>query len=54
MNEIGNIKSINGASIALNGQKGDGGQKPNMGKGDKSPGGTKPSKPECAPTPMPK
>lgn len=54
MNEIGNIKSINGSSMGLNTQKGDGANKPNMGKGDKSPGGTKPEKPMAGPVPMPK
>lgn len=53
-NEIGSIKSINGKSLAINGQKGDGANKPNMGKGMSDPGGTKPNKPECAPVPMPK
>jgi hypothetical protein len=53
-NEIGEVKSINGTSMALNTQKGDGAQKPNMGKGTSSPGGTKPDKPAAAPVPMPK
>jgi hypothetical protein len=53
-NEIGSIKSINGTSMAINTQKGDGANKPNMGKGDSSPGMTKPPKAECKPVPMPK
>ena len=46
--------SIDGKSTALNGQKGYGAEKPNMGKGTESPGGTKPEKPECKPVQMPK
>jgi hypothetical protein len=53
-NDIGSVKSIDGTSMALNGQKGYGGEKPNMGKGKDSPGGTKPEKPDCAPVAMPK
>lgn len=45
---------IRGSSTALNGQRGEGAMKPNMGKGNHSPGGTKPDKPECMPVPMPK
>lgn len=51
--EIGNVKSITGCSTALNGQAGQGGQKPSA-SGNASPGGTKPDKPAPAPTPMPK
>lgn len=51
-NEIGSVKSINGTSMALNTQKTDGANKPNMGKGDHSGHGTKPDKYECAPPPM--
>lgn len=54
MNEIGTQKSVNGTSMALNTQRGDGANKPNMGKGNSNPGGTKPEKPACAPVPMPK
>lgn len=53
-NEIGEQKSIRGTSMALNGQKGDGAQKPNMGRGNDNPGNTKPPKPDCGPVPMPK
>lgn len=53
-NDIGNIKSVDGKSTALNGQKGEGANKPNMGKGNASPGDTKPPKDSCKPVPMPK
>lgn len=45
-NEIGNVKSVSGTSMALNTQRGESAQKPNP-KGNASPGGTKPDKPEC-------
>lgn len=51
--EIGNVKGINGTSMALNGQAGQGANKP-MASGKDSPGGTKPDKPAPAPVPMPK
>ena len=53
-NDIGDVKPVNGSSMALNGQRGDGGNKPNMGKGNHSPGGTKPPMPAPCPVPMPK
>lgn len=53
MDDIGNVKSINGNSMALNCQSGQGAQKPSA-KGNDSPGGTKPDKPAEAPVPMPK
>lgn len=52
-NEIGTIKSINGNSMALNGQTGQGANKP-MASGNGDPGGTKPSKTPEAPVAMPK
>lgn len=52
-NEIGNVKGISGNSMALNGQPGQGGVKP-QAAGKDSPGGTKPSKPAEASVPMPK
>lgn len=51
--EIGSIKSVNGTSMALNGQAGQGANKP-MASGKCDPGGTKPAKPAEAPVPMPK
>lgn len=52
-NEIGSVKGITGTSMALNGQSGQGGVKPQpSGKGD--PGGTKPDKPAACSVPMPK
>ena len=53
MDEIGNIKSINGTSLALNNQKGEGGQKPSASAGNSNPEGTKPPKPKEAPVPIP-
>ena len=52
-NDIGSVKGISGTSMALNGQKGDGAQKP-MASGNSSPGGTKPPMAPCGPVPMPK
>jgi hypothetical protein len=52
-NDIGSQTGTKGTSMALNGQAGTGCQKPSM-KGNDSPGGTKPNKPECGPVPMPK
>lgn len=52
-NEIGNIKGITGHSTALNGQAGQGAQKPSA-SGKDSPGGTKPTKPADGMVPMPK
>lgn len=54
MDDIGDIKSINGTSMNLNTQKGEGGMKPSAKAGTADPGGTKPHKPECGPVPMPK
>jgi hypothetical protein len=51
--DIGDIKEIRGTSMALNGQKGQGAQKPSaMGKDD--PGGTKPPEARDEHVPMPK
>ncbi len=52
--EIGSIKSIQGTSMNLNTQKGEGAQKPMPSGGTSNPGGTKPDKPECGPVKMPK
>ena len=51
--DIGSVKSVTGTSMALNNQKGYGGQKP-MASGNSNPGGTKPEKPADGPVPMPK
>jgi hypothetical protein len=51
--DIGSVKGITGTSMALNGQMGDGCQKPSA-KGNSDPGGTKPPKPPEGPVPMPK
>lgn len=53
MDEIGNVKGITGSSMALNNQKGDGGQKPSA-SGNHNPGMTKPDKPPQGEVPMPK
>lgn len=53
MNEIGNVKGINGTSMALNTQKGVGSDKP-MATGNSNPGGTKPERVSEKPVPMPK
>lgn len=52
--DIGMVKGINGTSMALNNQKGEGGQKPMASGGNSDPGGTKPAKPAEASVPMPK
>lgn len=52
-NEIGSVKGITGCSTALNGQTGQGANKPSA-SGKESPGGTKPDKPAEASVPMPK
>lgn len=52
-NTIGDVKSISGNSMALNGQSGQGCAKPSA-KGSDSPGGTKPPKPPEAGVPMAK
>ncbi len=52
--EIGSIKSIQGTSMNLNTQKGEGAQKPMPSGGTSNPGGTKPAKAPEAPVPMPK
>lgn len=46
-NEIGMQKSINGTSIQLNNQKGEGAVKPMASGGNPNPGDSKPPKPEC-------
>lgn len=52
-NDIGSVSSINGSSLALNTQKGDGAMKPSA-KGNDNPGNTKPPMPATGPVPMPK
>jgi hypothetical protein len=52
-NEIGDSASINGTSMALNGQAGQGGVKPSA-KGNSDPGGTKPKMEKEEHVPMPK
>ena len=52
-NEIGDSASINGSSMALNGQAGQGGVKPSA-KGNSDPGGTKPKTGKEEHVPMPK
>ncbi len=49
----GNIKSVNGTSMAMNGGGGAPMQKPTA-TGNPSPGGTKPPKPAEIPVKMPK
>lgn len=51
--DIGNVKGITGNSMALNGQSGQGTQKP-VASGNGDPGGTKPPKPADGAVPMPK
>jgi hypothetical protein len=51
----GNIKSINGSSMGLNGAPpGDALTKPSASGSSHNPGGTKPNKPAEAPVKMPK
>lgn len=52
--DIGNVKSVNGTSMNLNTQPGQGGQKPSAMAGKADPGGTKPHREPEPPTPMPK
>lgn len=52
-NTIGDVKGTTGNSMSLNGQAGQGANKPSA-SGAGNPGGTKPSKPVEAPVPMPK
>jgi len=52
-NDIGSVKGVTGCSVALNGQSGQGGQKP-APSGSRDPGGTRPSKPAEPPVAMPK
>lgn len=54
MDDIGSVKGINGTSMNLNTQKGQGTVKPSASAGMASPGGTKPTRPGEAPVPMPK
>lgn len=51
-NCVGDIKSITGSSMALNGQRNVGGEKPSP-KGNDSPGGTKPMRDNESPMPIP-
>jgi len=48
---IGDIKSVNGTSISLNNQAGQGTQKPSVGS---KTGSCAPPKPSDGPVPMPK
>lgn len=52
MNSIGDVKGITGTSMGINGQAGQGAHKPSA-KGNPSPGGTKPPKPDCPSSPLP-
>jgi hypothetical protein len=52
-NDIGNVKGVDGHSTALNGQPGQGTQKPSAA-GTDSPGGSRPPKPTDGAVPMPK
>jgi hypothetical protein len=52
--DIGSVKGINGTSMALNNQAGEGTQKPSATAGSANPGNTKPPKPAEKPVPMPK
>ena len=53
--DIGDIKSIDTTSVALNTQPGHGGgEKPHLKGGNGDPGKTRPHKPEDHPVPMPK
>lgn len=54
MDDIGSVKSVNGTSMNLNTQAGQGAQKPMPTAGSADPGGTKPPKPADAPVPMPR
>lgn len=53
-NDIGSVRSVSGTSMNLNGQKGEGAQKPMPSAGSANPGGTKPEKAPSGPVPMPK
>ena len=52
--DVGSVKSVNGTSMALNNQPGQGTQKPSAKAGNSNPGGTKPPRPVDGPVPMPK
>ena len=52
-NQIGDSASINGSSLALNNQAGQGANKPSA-KGNSDPGGTKPKLEKEEHVPMPK
>ena len=52
-NDIGSQKGFSGSSMALNGQKGTGADKPKP-MGNHNPGNTKPPCPAEKPVPMPK
>jgi hypothetical protein len=54
MDQIGDIKSINGTSVQLNNQPGQGGVKPSASGGKADPGGHKPERTKEEPVPMPK
>lgn len=53
-NDIGDIKSVNGTSMNLNTQPGQGTMKPSSSAGKANPGDTKPSTPAEPAVPMPK
>ena len=53
-NDIGSVKGINGTSMGLNTQPGQGTTKPSATAGKSDPGGTKPSMPSEPSIPMPK
>ena len=49
---VGEIRPVMGSSMALNGQRNVGGEKPSE-KGNHSPGGTRPERANEAPMPIP-
>lgn len=53
-NDIGDIKSVNGTSMNLNTQPGQGTNKPSATAGKANPGDTKPSCPAEPAVPMPR
>ena len=53
-NSIGDVRGVTGNSTCLNGQPGQGTQKPNATGASSNPGGTKPPKSADGSVPMPK
>ena len=51
-NDIGSVKGVTATSMGLNGQSGNGGQKP-AASGSSNPGNTKPGKPADGSVPLP-